>query len=597
MADFRKLFLALIAGALLFTAVASAQPYSCIANAVPTLVRVEGLADYVGDVLLVCNGSVPAGGLHDVNVRMTLSTNITSNPLGSGSTSLASTLREATLVLDDGASGFKGYSSISPLTPYTDATQNVFQGLRISNTEIEWQGLTLAAVGSNGVFKTIRLTNIRANAQGLGNDVPVVATINITAPTSVPITNNSLVVANTRTGLTFSVEDLSLKTCLDPDSQESDTFRLRFREGFGTAFRPYANDLDGIPAGEPTAVPHNIPGGGYADEQGFQPTPLAGGGSLVNASLIGAADQGTRLVSRIKGVPVGATLNVTDTIITTTGGLVLTYCQDESASSSGACSNSDSTVAVDDDGNATIVYQVTGYASPYLSVSFSDTVDINVEVDFEDTPGPVGEITANGNFAPISTAATASYTAFEPRFVDSAEDDTAVVILKCRTVLLFPYVTNQAGFDTGIAIANTTADPLGTTAQSGTCTLNYYGNTNGSTGPAAQTSPAVGAGSHLALMLSGGGGVFAKDGGFTACASGACVAPLFQGYIIAACEFQFAHGFAYVSDVQNDPSGRTLGAMGYLALIIPDRGIGDDSRLPADNSLGNANNQGEQLGN
>ena len=41
--------------------------------------------------------------------------------------------------------------------------------------------------------------------------------------------------------------------------------------------------------------------------------------------------------------------------------------------------------------------------------------------------------------------------------------------------------------------------------------------------------------------------------------------PNFQGYVIAVCNFQYAHGFAFVSDL----GARNL-AMGYLALVIPD---------------------------
>jgi hypothetical protein len=39
----------------------------------------------------------------------------------------------------------------------------------------------------------------------------------------------------------------------------------------------------------------------------------------------------------------------------------------------------------------------------------------------------------------------------------------------------------------------------------------------------------------------------------------------FTGYMIAVCRFQYAHGFAFVSDL----GARNL-AMGYLALVIPD---------------------------
>jgi len=41
--------------------------------------------------------------------------------------------------------------------------------------------------------------------------------------------------------------------------------------------------------------------------------------------------------------------------------------------------------------------------------------------------------------------------------------------------------------------------------------------------------------------------------------------PNFQGYMIAICQFQYAHGFAFISDL----GARNL-AMGYLALVVPD---------------------------
>ena len=64
--------------------------------------------------------------------------------------------------------------------------------------------------------------------------------------------------------------------------------------------------------------------------------------------------------------------------------------------------------------------------------------------------------------------------------------------------------------------------------------------------------------------------------------------PAFVGYMIAACNFQWAHGFSFVTDTGSD---RT---MGYLALVIPDRG--SLGRLPQDPASGAGPNQGEQLG-
>jgi len=101
-------------------------------------------------------------------------------------------------------------------------------------------------------------------------------------------------------------------------------------------------------------------------------------------------------------------------------------------------------------------------------------------------------------------------------------------------------VTNLSGFDTGLAIANTTTDPFGTRVQSGTCDLNFYG----TAAPPKVTTPNIPTATVYATLAS------------TAAAG-------FQGYVIAVCNFQLAHGFAFISDI----GARNL-AMGYLALVI-----------------------------
>jgi len=111
-------------------------------------------------------------------------------------------------------------------------------------------------------------------------------------------------------------------------------------------------------------------------------------------------------------------------------------------------------------------------------------------------------------------------------------------------------MTNQAGFDTGFEIANTSTDPFGTPAQNGTCTLNWYG-----TGPAAgtaTTTPSIASGNYYVNLVS-------------SAAAG------FQGYMIAVCNFQYGHGFAFISDGYGQP-GRGL-AQGYLASVIPTPGL------------------------
>jgi hypothetical protein len=113
-----------------------------------------------------------------------------------------------------------------------------------------------------------------------------------------------------------------------------------------------------------------------------------------------------------------------------------------------------------------------------------------------------------------------------------------------ETRLLFPFMTNQDGFDTGLAISNTSMDPFGTVTETGSCTLTFYG-------AAAPTTPAntgtIAAGTTYASLVS-------------------VLAPGFQGYMIADCDFDFAHGFAFVSDV-----GAQKLAMGYLPLVLSDK--------------------------
>ena len=130
----------------------------------------------------------------------------------------------------------------------------------------------------------------------------------------------------------------------------------------------------------------------------------------------------------------------------------------------------------------------------------------------------------------------------------------------CTTSLLFPFVTNQAGFETGLAISNTSKDPFGSAKpQSGTCTLNYYGTSATNPTSRSRRTPMK----RRALLTR-----LAKAYAFTltnALAATAGNPATFQGYIIAQCQFQYAHGFAYI--VYNFP-GTSSDTMGYLALVL-----------------------------
>jgi hypothetical protein len=171
-----------------------------------------------------------------------------------------------------------------------------------------------------------------------------------------------------------------------------------------------------------------------------------------------------------------------------------------------------------------------------------------------------GAITVLESYAPTAAAAAATTV---PNFAPVTTGAlNSVVINLSQTSLLFPFVTNQLGFDTGIAIANTTTDPFGTAPNSGTCNLNFYG----SAAPTPSTNVAIPTG---AVNTGTTGTPFLIS----------AVAPGFQGYMIAQCNFVDAYGFGYIAYNLTQPSGA---ALGYLAVSL--------NRLPGNVGVSTAGN-------
>jgi hypothetical protein len=103
------------------------------------------------------------------------------------------------------------------------------------------------------------------------------------------------------------------------------------------------------------------------------------------------------------------------------------------------------------------------------------------------------------------------------------------------TVLLFPFVSNTAGFDTAMTIANTNADPFGVKDAAGVCTLSYFSATGGTF--ASQTTSVISSGKSAVFLLSAGG------------SNGISARPGFEGYVIVDCTFPNARGFGFLSDI------------------------------------------------
>ena len=639
MLAFRKWFLVL-ALVTLTAALASAQTpvapgaFQCTANAgVPPLVRAEGIAELVGDLVLNCTGGYPAGfvditgsgpaSIPQINVQIFLNTNITSKLLD-----VTNNFSEALLMIDDPKSDDQKVCVLSttatcavPTTrafdpgnvykPVNLNPYNVWQGRQAGDNSIAWLGIPIDAPGS-GRQRIIRMTNVRANANQLGVSstlVPtqIVAFISATGTTSIPINNPQQTVAWIQKGLAdFRIRNNkddggkpNLNQCAGSTDSRKDLFtdptksdkycangRMIFEEGFASAWK---TRFSGSSSPWLSGPNQNAPGQIFtSSESGFFVNSHSGWGSLAFAA--GVATQGTRLRVAFNNVPAGLRLYVSEHPFkwdsAVNDAILVNTAQDGSGAFS-ATPTSFYTATKDTrscdfmqstaggvlyrfaevpifGGSGVAVWEIT--ATDPLAVQRMDFGFVVAYV--ANTPNnlpAIGTATANGMFAPISTVTKASGFAAVPRFADTSSAKDVFKIQQCATNLLFPFVSNQAGFDTGMVIANTSKDPWDHDVEAGTCEINYYGDTNGGAAPPKQTSATIPAGDYLAWTLSGGGKF------------GVTATPGFQGYIIARCKFRWAHGFAFISDV-----GAQRLSHGYLALVM-DSGTNRDDVATSEN--------------
>jgi hypothetical protein len=348
---------------------------------------------------------------------------------------------------------------------------------------------------------------------------------------------NEGVVGISAIGLTFvSVTAGSALQCIAATNPT-----LRFREGFNGAFVQHVISTAGTP------VPANA-------------RPVFGG------------TRNTQVRVRLNGLPAGATVTWPATVaaVSATSQVELI-----SQTTTGDTATYEFTTPFQNISDTTleqfnVTPTVTLSATPSFGVA---TVDIRLYPDI-----------VTGDATVVTSAI--NITTIRPRFNDPFIPSPAITFITvgpCRTNLLYPWTLNFAGFDTGIAIANTSTDPYGTVPQSGTCTVNLFPTdtttTNGvSSGPVISiTTNTVQSGGTWRATLSG--------------------IPTFAGkagYIIAVCNFQYGHGFAFFTD--NFGVGAAATAQGYVANIIPDPAVIPGRVARPDGTVPNIGT-GEGLGN
>ncbi len=402
------------------------------------------------------------------------------------------------------------------------------------------------------------------------------------------------------------------------------TGALRFTEAYGVSFKRRGFGSTNLDVNDPVYNQYYTNGRGqsnptvnYNTESGFYNVSFP---STYNLDQAGIASSGTRLRARFSAVPAGVSVYVSLAPVTGTaaalgtsvalgqginapgsayavsgtdanGATALTFSPVGFSTSTflgaGAVQGSDAPgfpnangaayktpsgmtpiavrygqVTIGSDGTGTYVWEVLRADDNAI-----DRLDFLVAIRFAPTTTIVTDITAvdafvSGNYAPIvAPDPTVLNSSTIPSFVLSPEDRKRIFTIgNCATNLLYPFVSSVTGFNTGMAIANTSKDPFGTANESGVCLVNFYGDAAGGAvdPPQQKTSKAIPAGKVATFNLLFGN----ADWGITPVAG-------FQGYIIVQCNFRWAHGFAFISDPSNLQT-----AHGYLALILDPNGLG-----------------------
>lgn len=460
---------------------------TCVSTSSPAMVRSEGTAELLGNILLNCGPGV------------------TANPITVSVSIQPSTVKIAP-------------ASTSPDNISTFPMPRVTTSVPVSGTPVG--GLTVTVIGStvNLTFtpvpgaQTFTISGIRANmaASGLAEGASISALLFTAGPLT--ISSSNLIVASAQTALGRNsgfVNPLrAFLSCAPPAETPSgapptigfnpvsaaDALQVSLIEGFPHAWRTAAEEDNGAGGVNGTRFRITLTGipTGFAI---YAPAVLSSGSATV--------------------APAGTTLALTRVINVNEDGSGGSL----TANTLGTFEN----VAITA-GSATLVYEVTA-SNPGNTAN-----SITFPVAFTGTtPTGVGTVAGSVSMAPVGPPTSAPA---RPQFAAGLVREIFNISL-CASYVLFPTVVGNSDYDTGITVSNTTMDPLGTAPQRGDVTL-YFWSADGRTQPAP-------------VRISPAGGLRA---GQTATFQASQLGVPFNGYVIAVCNFQFGHGLARLNSAR-----------------------------------------------
>jgi len=500
-----------------------------------------------GAGILVSGALIANSALTTTTLRIAYPSPITSAPnAGPSSPSNLGIPSGGDAIRIEGASGL--FASVA--TPVLNTT--------FSRVEITLPGFDTAANSLSGSFT---LVGVRIDANGKTGAQTATASLNssannyvLTTPSITVINALSPGIANFAIGARSSNSTLGAATIFTNRTVPDPTGSLILAEGFAGAFRTSAQ-LSNF-----------------------------GGGPVKNSTQI-------RLT--FNGIPAGVTLSLDIKTRSGTGELLVPSSMVASFSASGPATSATTTTTVTASANtATISFL-------QASLATTDTVEVDYTV-----------LTPLSTTAAVTTASTITCTATlvpigdgvdnsdstrlglpreDQGYPTFAEADlgpiTVVNIIPASTTMLLPYALVLPPYDTGLAVANTTADPFGSsgggaTSQSGNVVLTFY-----------PTLSAGGAGTSFSLTTSSTvrpGAGLSSDGTIAAGATWTVLLSQlltaagqtgnFVGYVFIQANFLNAHGTATISDF------RTYSLAANVLVLPPPATI---ARTVGTESLGN----------
>ena len=374
---------------------AQAQPLTCNANAVPPIVRGEGLTERIGDIVLNCSGGTPNANITG-NFSVFLNTNIT-NRVTAGNT-----VTDVVFTVDTGAGP----------EPVTAA------GLITSPGNLVYNGLTFHLSPQGTAI--LRLANVRSAAIQLmlQQFAQIQALLSFNAGSLVSLSNSRLTVGTVQRS--FFAGNSSKLVCAPGGSPLPSTLSLsallasgatftstRFTEGFGDAFEPrnaFANlnadsgeriviRYSGFPQSAVLLIPDVIAG-----SDALQPTGAGDFGVPPSGGQYAPGGNGSLLLARVRNTDQNG------------GGGTVAYAPGAPGSGSVSFDSVSSIPFVN--GTAVAVYEVVD-ANPNAIESAQFPAILGLAPNSVTTTTTTGEDVFLG---PISTVATATAGDPIPRF-------------------------------------------------------------------------------------------------------------------------------------------------------------------------------------